>query len=990
MTNEMKTYVFNAYDTITQLQADAAQEIYSCSGQLLWAEPKGTAISQIRLNTGDEELLLTTDMTADFWQVYLNKETSITGTMNQDGLLKVETARMPVLDHIFDTYPDRKKAELLRFRWNNMTPEQKEYIYSIACKQPTGIPAPDFTELSDLELCFCAGYDSYPDAVRRKILHDIQNWTHISNSDMKNNTLGAIRQLVTFPFGVKHPQVNAAELLNGLDKAVIGQKKAKRMLVDAYTAGKRLICLAGPSVKGSFYLLRTFAQLCGYKPAEFDLRSRGEDPVGIKGSSRLYSNASWGDFFDLLHSQGDQGAIIFSGADASGDGPDRKNKSAAALASFFKDGTYINDYLEVPLSCPQFLRLYIAEDPDLIPDEIAASAQIITLDNYSEEELILIGLKMYPQIFAKAGMRPIRFEESALKALCCRYARSGNIRDIQTNLNDIAINLQCIKGPRPSRITEETLPRYFSLLRRKELLRGIYAEDIVTLREKFKCLGKEMPANLAEKVLELEQGYEGSTALEKAQILEKLKLLVNMNFCSLPQDLTETPPEKDFYGQNEVSQALADNFHAYCTGAPVQPLLLVSPHGYGKTRILSSFADSRKMPFITLHGENEHNAPISGIGDHFGKTAGPGTLLAALGKKGIQTLKAFVFCDEFDKWSDYSAFYHMLGDERYLYDSYLQAEIPTKDLFMVFAANDISHIPAPILSRFRILELHPYTRSEKEAIASEYAIPELLQEHGLKDRIRFSEEAISAVAGLSPDGSIRVMKEALSRIIKHMARTHAEELALGQTLQADIHSVESCFPKASAPQDCRLVEPSGHWGVSYMAGIAGSCGIICSIEITDNLSGSGILVTGLAKESVRESIETARSICEKLLKRKVGDIHIHFTSAGIPKDGPSAGTAIFAAMLSYCLKKPLTSMPLLTGELSLSGKILPIGGLELKLAAAEYLKNRPGVCYVCPADFEQLKADCRLDAFRIPVVPVADCFTLAKLLFPGEELYCAD
>ncbi len=393
-------------------------------------------------------------------------------------------------------------------------------------------------------------------------------------------------------------------------------------------------------------------------------------------------------------------------------------------------------------------------------------------------------------------------------------------------------------------------------------------------------------------------------------------------------------------------------------------LCCVGPPGVGKTSLAKSVARATGRDFVRLS--------LGGVRDEAEIRGHRRTYVGALPGKIIQSLKRVkfnnpLFClDEVDKLtSDYrgdpaSALLEVLDPEQNntFMDHYLDLEYDLSRIFFITTANSLHGIPGPLLDRMEIIELPSYLETEKRHIARRFLLPRQLEEHGLRpDNLRVSENALlEIIRGYTREAGVRNLEREIAALCRKTAIRLVEENDLERCVQVSRQSLQSLLGVKKYRHEEREDEPR----VGVCAGLAYNQrgGEILLVE-TSLMSGSGHVVTtgqlgDVMQESAKAALSYVRSRADILgleprFHRKV-DIHVHVPSGATPKDGPSAGITLATSITSALLGIPVRNDVAMTGEISLRGRVLPIGGLREKLLAA----RRSGIKKVImPADNEK-------------------------------------
>ncbi|MBM7518827.1 endopeptidase La [Nocardioides nitrophenolicus] len=375
-------------------------------------------------------------------------------------------------------------------------------------------------------------------------------------------------------------------------------------------------------------------------------------------------------------------------------------------------------------------------------------------------------------------------------------------------------------------------------------------------------------------------------------------------------------------------------------------VLLAGPPGVGKTSLGESVARAlgRKFVRVALGGVRDE-AEIRG---HRRTYVGalPGRVVRAIKEAG--SMNPVVLLDEVDKvGSDYrgdpaAALLEVLdpAQNHTFRDHYLELDLDLSDVLFIATANDIGSIPAALLDRMELVSIDGYTEEDKVAIARDFLVPRQLERAALSpDEVSISDEALREIAAnYTREAGVRQVERLLAKAF----RKATARLAAGSVTRVDI-DVASLVDLIGRPRFTPDVEErTSVPGVATGLAVTGMGGDVLYVETSVAAGETGLTVTGqlgdVMKESARIALSWVRSHADELgipASAFERSIHVHFPAGAVPKDGPSAGVTMVTALVSLLTGRPVRSDIAMTGEVTLSGRVLPIGGVKQKLLAAQ-------------------------------------------------------
>ncbi|MCX5751823.1 MAG: endopeptidase La [Candidatus Saganbacteria bacterium] len=441
--------------------------------------------------------------------------------------------------------------------------------------------------------------------------------------------------------------------------------------------------------------------------------------------------------------------------------------------------------------------------------------------------------------------------------------------------------------------------------------------------------------------------------------------------------------DEDHYGLAKVKERIIEYFAVLQLTGKIGSTILcfVGPPGVGKTSVASSIARAmgRKFTRVSLGGIRDE-AEIRG---HRRTYVGslPGRILQSIHK--VSVSNPVFLLDEVDKiGADFrgdpaAALLEVLDPEqnKEFSDHYMEVPFDLSDVFFITTANTQDPIPRPLRDRMEIIEMSGYTEEEKMGIAKGYLLPKEIEKHGLKpQQVVFSDEnLLFIIREYTKEAGVRNLQRTIATILRKIVTKQLTENRIGEKVAPTADDIKEFL---GAPKyHYGMVEEEDQVGAATGLAWTEVGGDTIPIEVTVMKGRGSLTITGQLGEVMQESAKAAFSYVRSRAKslnldedfyRKV-DLHIHVPEGAVPKDGPSAGITIATALASALSKNPVHKNIAMTGEITLRGKVLPIGGLKEKILAArragitkiiipeENKKDLDEIRKEIPAELEQLE-----------------------------------
>lgn len=788
-------------------------------------------------------------------------------------------------------------------------------------------------------------------------------------------------------------EVSLLQLREQLDAHFFGMGPQKDALIRHFAASRvsgrsgTVICLVGPAGTGKTALVRTLGKLLK-RPYVFLPCSGLTTALDILGERSVYQSATFGKLVDSFYHAGTTDCLFHL---------DEFDKMPSSqTASHSKDGTpyysflqvfsersVFDTYLNAELPCPNTVFICTCNSLDPIPSFIRNRFDVvIQIPPYADQALLEIARRhLIPCLMAEYQVPEgaIRFQPEALEALLHHLDDFG-ARRLSKYLEDIfkqiVANWALADRIEPVTVQPEDIRQMLSK-----------STDLSNLRILFRQFMRDYTPAVRKKIIELEEQLDNPALQEsRKQFLQRqFHYLVRLRpdftpFSFQPEQFFRLA-DRQLYGLRREKHLLASLFYELSLRkrSSNKRILLVGPPGVGKTALIEAAAKASGLPYVRINlGGVHHPATLRGAAQSF-HNADAGMIVRAVTRQ-ASSLRVLIHLDELDKTASkevQEVLLSLLDDSGLFSDDFLEGiPLDFRNAVFIATANDYTISPA-LYSRFTVIQVGGYSRNQQEEILRGHLITSACE--GYPFPVTVTDGAARSLMRYVETNGVRDLKEKVNRVVRETVFTKRTQENVSVQEQ-DVRRVLGPAPleRGNRPKERGLP------GVANGLAVSGGGKGLCFAVESRLLPGRGLEITGLPSDVVRDSVRLAMGVltADFNINLEQYKVHIHFAEGAVPKDGPSAGTAIFLSLYSAAVRVPIPAGVCLTGEIDLFGGVWAVGGILEKAGAAEEAGMRTLFLPHQNRELLTQEEQAQLSQLRVRLVAVNHVRELIQRLFP--------
>lgn len=792
------------------------------------------------------------------------------------------------------------------------------------------------------------------------------------------------------------------------DRSPVSKKKLKKLLDDRFykmdlpkqqlidvlvsnekasRRGFNILLVGGPGV-GKTSIMKAVADARNI-PSEIIPLNGMSCPLELEGLDSGYDNADAGRLIKVFASHGTSEMVI--GFDEI-DKMNKYSKEGDPMNVLYRVllGEHEDKFLGCGVSTENTIFIATANSVRGIPEPIKNRFNaIIMLEDYSVEDKMVIARKfIIPQLFENFELKDkdFYFSDEVLRYIITDFCEDGGVRDLQHNIEKV-IRRAISSGnhKKCKKFTVEMVDEILSpLVKENQAIffnrhRKEYSDAVA--KEIKRCL-----SDMKENAVLNADSFGEDKKRERLDYLLSCRNEEEVFRDRFDPVIFSDKLHKNLYGMDRVIKEATLFYHTASLQGTIfnSNLALCGGFGIGKTTIVKNIAEAMGYHFVkvSLNGIEDVRELRGFSSTYVGSE--PGRIVKGLKKAG--SLKTIFQLDELDKIKPEIATVLLDLLDREFTDSFLDVPIDFSKSIFVATANEWGNVPAVIRDRFIVVNVDGYSREEKAEIVSDYIIPKIEKGYAASNVSISIEDSARTylLETYCASFGVRDAEKAMQRIVssKLLEQVGKENSTVVNISKDDVRSClgEEPIPRGNFPEDGN--QPGISKALAVSNGNMGSTFAIETVLVDGNET---LEMTGLPKESASDSVKIAVTCIKKmfpeLLKGK--HIHVHFGEGSVPKDGPSAGVALFMSIFSAAIEKPLKIKNdydvAYTGEISLTGGVFAVGGVYEKLQAA--CDSGCSVVFVPKQNYEHLNKD-KLKQYSCEVVPVTHIAQVIRTVYP--------